>query len=234
MRFLMKLAAALRQVAVARWNGGSIPGEHSRLVVVLVLLSWGCRDGDIGARGADRRGLGGADTFRYPKRRSVGGFRRLVFSSPQFLFLFLPLCLAAYALAPRPARNLVLLLASLLFYAWGEAGHLWLLLGLIAMNWTAGLVIARDARERHRMAAVSVAIVTDLAALVWFKYAIFLGHNLSRSGFDSTALAGIVLPIGISFFMFHNISYVVDVYRRSPRRGATPSTSRFTSRSSRN
>jgi alginate O-acetyltransferase complex protein AlgI len=144
----------------------------------------------------------------------------LVFSSPQFLFLFLPFALLLYAVTPRRGHNLVLLLVSLLFYTWGEAGHLWLLLGLIAVNWLAGLAIAQAARQSRRRLAVSAAITVDLAALVWFKYAMFLGHNLARLGGSAMALEGIVLPLGISFFVFHNISYVVDIYRRvaPPRR----------------
>jgi len=138
----------------------------------------------------------------------------LVFSSPQFLFLFLPLALVVYALAPRRARNLVLLLLSLLFYTWGEAGHLWLLLLLIAVNWSAGLVIENDRRAERRTVAAAAAIAVDLAALVWFKYAMFLAHNAARLGVASVALDGIILPLGISFYVFHNISYVVDVYRR--------------------
>jgi alginate O-acetyltransferase complex protein AlgI len=144
----------------------------------------------------------------------------LVFSSPQFLFLFLPFALVLYGLSPRRGCNLALLLVSLLFYAWGEAAHLWLLLLLIAVNWAAGLVIARDTRPSRRRLAITAAIAIDLAALVWFKYAMFLGHNFARLGVASVALNGIVLPLGISFFVFHNISYVVDVYRRvaPPRR----------------
>jgi alginate O-acetyltransferase complex protein AlgI len=137
----------------------------------------------------------------------------LVFSSPQFLFLFLPLALVVYGLAPRRAGNLALLLLSLLFYTWGEAGHLWLLLLLIAVNWTAGLVIENDFRPERRTVAVAAAIAIDLAALIWFKYAMFLAHNL-HVGIASVALTGIILPLGISFYVFHNISYVVDVYRR--------------------
>lgn len=144
----------------------------------------------------------------------------MVFSSPQFLFLFLPIALVLYGSSPKRGGNLVLLLVSLLFYAWGEAAHLWVLLLLIALNWAAGLVIARDPRALQRRLAVTAAIAIDLAALVWFKYAMFLGHNVARFGVASTALTGIVLPLGISFFVFHNISYVVDVYRRvaPPRR----------------
>ena len=138
----------------------------------------------------------------------------MVFSSPQFLFLFLPIALGLYALAPRPARNLVLLLASLLFYVWGEAEHLWLLLALIALNWAAGLVLAHERRDSLRTLAAGLAITVDLAALVWFKYALFLSRNLDRLHIGPGALEGIVLPLGISFFVFHNISYVVDVYRR--------------------
>jgi alginate O-acetyltransferase complex protein AlgI len=143
----------------------------------------------------------------------------LVFSSPGFLFLFLPGVLLAYAVTPRPLRNVVLLLASLVFYVWGEAEHLWLLILLIVINWLAGLAIGR-APTAVRVAVLTAAVAADLAALIFFKYAHFLAGNLVLVGMQwswvgALATAPLVLPLGISFYVFHTISYVVDVARRT-------------------
>ena len=101
----------------------------------------------------------------------------MVFSSPVFLFLFLPLTLAAVLLARGTrARNVVLLIASLLFYAWGEGVYLLLMLATILVNHLAGLALARWPGHRGPLVA---AIVLDLGALAWFKYAGFLAGSLA-------------------------------------------------------
>src|SRR5579875_2705496 len=137
----------------------------------------------------------------------------LVFSSVEFIFLFLPLALATYFAAPVCARNFVLLVLSLLFYLKGESRHIWLLLALIAVNYLAGLALDAARDPRARRAIVSGAIAVDLSALGWFKYAGFVGATLSPI-FHAAIWQGIVLPLGISFYVFHNISYVVDVFRK--------------------
>jgi alginate O-acetyltransferase complex protein AlgI len=145
----------------------------------------------------------------------------LVFSSIQFVFLFLPLALGLYWIAPRRARNLMLLALSLFFYASGEAHHLWLLLALIAINYTAGHAIEAARSPARRRAALTVAIAADLAALGWFKYAGFFATAVFPLA-HVAAWQGIVLPLGISFYVFHNISYVMDVYRGTARARRNP------------
>ncbi|HEY2818018.1 MAG TPA: MBOAT family protein [Casimicrobiaceae bacterium] len=141
----------------------------------------------------------------------------MVFASPLFLFLFLPATLLAYFALPRSWHNGVLLFASVFFYAWGEAKYLPLVLGSVAFNWWMGLHItqARDTEARKRRLAFAVA--ANLGALVIFKYANFAVANVNAIApifaLGPIALDAIPLPLGISFFTFHAISYVVDVYK---------------------
>ena len=143
----------------------------------------------------------------------------MVFASPIFLFLFLPLVLAAYFAMPRRSGNAVLLAASLVFYVWGEGTTIALLLASVAFNWVLGGKIgdAGDTATRHRW--LTLAIAGNLALLAVFKYANFVVANLSvvlgAFGLGTIALAAIPLPLGISFFTFHSISYLVDIHRRS-------------------
>ena len=143
----------------------------------------------------------------------------MVFASPIFLFLFLPLTLAGYFAFPRSWRNGVLLVASLAFYAWGEARYLPLILGSVAFNWTMGRAIGGNADPRLRKRWLVVAVAGNLAALALFKYANFAVANVNALApvlaITPLAVAAIPLPLGISFFTFHAISYVVDVYKRN-------------------
>jgi alginate O-acetyltransferase complex protein AlgI len=144
----------------------------------------------------------------------------MVFSSVPFLFYFLPLFIAAYAaMRSVKARNIVLLLFSLLFYAWGEPWFVLVMLAAIVGNWQAALWIARTPQAR-RIWATGVAVAANLSLLIVFKYADFLVGNLNHV----TGLGGVVfplpqvaLPLGISFFTFHSISYLVDVHRGDAR-----------------
>ena len=143
----------------------------------------------------------------------------MVFASPIFLFLFLPVTLAAYYAAPKGWRNGVLLVASLAFYAWGEAPYLVLVIGSVLFNYAIGSAIGRaqDPRVRKRWLAAGVA--GNLAVLAVFKYANFAVGNVNALApvlaITPLAIASIPLPLGISFFTFHAISYVVDVYKRN-------------------
>ncbi len=147
----------------------------------------------------------------------------MVFASPIFLFLFLPLTLAAYFALPRSWRNGVLLVASLVFYAWGEARYLPLIVASVAFNWTLGRAIGGAGDSRSRKLWLVVAIIGNLAALGLFKYANFAAANINALApvlapvlpVGALAVAAIPLPLGISFFTFHAISYVVDVYKRN-------------------
>ena len=139
----------------------------------------------------------------------------MVFSSPVFLFLFLPLTLLLVWLAgSRSAQNTVLLFASLVFYAWGEAGYVFLMLASIAMNHLVAFAMERSGHARVWLAA---GVVLNLATLTWFKYASFLldGWNglTALLGAAPITLPPVDLPLGVSFFVFHSISYLVDIHR---------------------
>lgn len=140
----------------------------------------------------------------------------MVFSSFLFLFYFLPAVVGLYLLAPRAGKNVVLIVASLLFYAWGEPRFVGVLLGLCAVDFVLSQGIERSARWSKTLLVVSLLI--NIAALGYFKYTNFFLGEVSRIGqwFGGAPLEWkrVVLPIGISFFTFHKISYVVDVYRR--------------------
>jgi len=142
----------------------------------------------------------------------------LVFSSPVFLFLFLPAVLAGYFLLPSlAARNLLLLCASLFFYAWGEVFYLLILLVSIAANTWLGVRIDRSEGGARRC-NLGLAVAVNLGLLGWFKYANFVTENLNTllelAGAAPLANAPVHLPLGISFFTFQALSYVIDVYRR--------------------
>jgi alginate O-acetyltransferase complex protein AlgI len=142
----------------------------------------------------------------------------VLFTEPTFLFVFLPVLLALYFLPGRRHRNVLLALASIVFYASGGGAFTWLMLGSIAVNYFAALAIvrARGTPAARRLLALTVG--ANLLSLAVFKYAAFGAANLnavlSFLGAAPLPAPAIVLPIGISFFTFHAISYVVDVYRR--------------------
>jgi len=133
----------------------------------------------------------------------------MVFSSNIFLFAFLPLTIFLYFLLPQKNyRNFILLVASLIFYAWGEPHYIALLLVSIFGNYFFGILI-----PRNRNFFITIAIVFNLLLLGYFKYANFLIENLNAFFHLDLANKKIHLPIGISFFTFHAISYLVDIYR---------------------
>ena len=139
----------------------------------------------------------------------------MVFSSLVFLLGFLPALLLVYYLVParfRGLRNLVLLGASLFFYWWG-AGPLVLLMVLsISVNYVGGLLAGQRDRPRLAWAGLLFAVCAGLGLLAWFKYAGFLARTICGLGF-AVPIPQVTLPIGISFFTFQGLSYVIDVYR---------------------
>ena len=130
----------------------------------------------------------------------------MLFSSLEFLYLFLPLTLALYFAVPRRARNLVLLLTSLVFYGIGEPSYILLMIVTIAADYAFGLAIAHVPR-RARLLLWS-AVVFNLGLLGFFKY-----YNLFASVLSFLPSVSVRLPIGISFYTFQALSYVIDVYR---------------------
>ncbi|MBQ6020745.1 MAG: MBOAT family protein [Clostridia bacterium] len=138
----------------------------------------------------------------------------MVFSSTEFLTLFLPLITLFYFIFPVKLRNGLLLAFSLVFYAWGEPVYVTIMLASIGMNYLFGLGIDRfRSREKTKKALLAVSVVCNLSMLGVFKYADFVIDNLNLLPGVSLPAAGIALPIGISFFTFQAMSYVIDVYR---------------------
>ena len=139
----------------------------------------------------------------------------MIFSSASFLFAFLP-CVAIvyYLLRSRTARNVFLTLVSLFFYAWGEPWFVLVMLLSIVINW---FIALRIGAGEHKKAWLVVGLVCDLGLLAVFKYLGFLMENVNWIFHLSLPVPQIVLPIGISFFTFQAISYIIDVYRGDGR-----------------
>jgi alginate O-acetyltransferase complex protein AlgI len=140
----------------------------------------------------------------------------VVFSSVTFLFFFLPVVIAVYALSPRRARNLVLALASTIFYVWGSGTLVAVLYVSVFVDYGLGFLADRGASgtdPRLRRAAITLSVVTNLGLLAWFKYAGWLIGNAEDAGLWTGSAPDIVLPIGISFFTFQSMSYTIDVAR---------------------
>ncbi len=160
----------------------------------------------------------------------------MVFSSASFLFYFLPIVLAVYfaCVALPRVRNWVLLLASLFFYAWGEGEYVVVMLLSIAANYFFGLWVHRAHERNNAKVQMGVAIAFNLTLLVIFKYTNFLVANLnvvlSGLGLPAVIIGQVHLPIGISFFTFHCISYLMDIYRRqTPPQRSLPVTALYIS-----
>ena len=143
------------------------------------------------------------------------GFVAVVFSSLIFLFLFLPTCLLLYfCCRSLSAKNIVLVLFSLVFYAWGEPVYVLLLVGSAAFNYAVGLAMGKREDPGRRKALLTAAVAVNLASLAVFKYAgLLVGTFVQVTGL-AIPVPQISLPIGISFFTFQAMSYVIDVYRR--------------------
>lgn len=138
----------------------------------------------------------------------------MVFVSDSFVFLFLPIFLLVYAIAPARFRNATILLFSLIFYGWWRFDFLPLLIAIACWSWATGLWIVRSAGRERRIALLA-AILAPLASLIWFKYANLLAESLLALGAPIGHWTAIPLPIGLSFFVFGAISYSVDVFRKT-------------------
>ena len=150
----------------------------------------------------------------------------MLFSSPIFLFLFLPVVLALCALPGLKLRNGLLLIFSVIFYAWGEVLFVFLMLGSALLNHFLGQWVDRETDPARRKWAVGVAVALNIGTLAFFKYANFAVENLNAVlglfHFAPVHVGSVRLPIGISFFTFHALSYVIDVYRRKRAAARNP------------
>lgn len=143
----------------------------------------------------------------------------MVFSSMVFLWIFLPVVFIAYRMIEKKCGNIFLLLVSLFFYAWGEPKYIVLMLCSILLNYIAGMLLDYfDISERARKITILAAVILNLALLGYFKYFNFfadtLNHVVQR---DVVGVREIALPIGISFYTFQAMSYIIDLYRRNIR-----------------
>lgn len=137
----------------------------------------------------------------------------MVFSSLFFLFVFLPVVLAAYYLVPKQFKNICLFVFSLVFYAWGEPVYILLMLFSILFDFAAGRMIESVKTKSAQKVALVVSICVDLGMLAFFKYAGLFANTLAGVTGLSIPMPQVTLPIGISFYTFESISYVVDIYR---------------------
>ena len=137
----------------------------------------------------------------------------MVFSRLFFIYIFLPLCLLCYAAARGiKQKNTVLIIFSLLFYAWGEPVYIFLMLVTAAVNYTAGLIIGKYQGKKGDTAATATAVVYDLLMLGVFKYSGFITENINALFSCSIPVPHLKLPIGISFYTFQTISYIIDCH----------------------
>ncbi|WP_297096132.1 MBOAT family protein [uncultured Draconibacterium sp.] len=140
----------------------------------------------------------------------------MLFSSILFLCIFLPLVLIIYHVVGHKFRNYVLLVSSLVFYAWGAPKFVFLLLASLTINFYVVRQIHRDAK--HRQLYLWTSVFINIGLLAYFKYANFFIENfnalLQSAGFQSVQWTAVALPIGISFFTFQSMTYTIDVYRK--------------------
>ncbi len=141
----------------------------------------------------------------------------MVFSSLLFLFYFLPIVLVIYFLTPKKHRNLVLFISSLFFYAWGEPVYVLTMLGSITVNFFLGLKLDTAENAEKKKKILTWDVVFNLALLVFFKYTNFFIETINIVLPWDIPLLGVTLPIGISFYTFQTMSYVIDVYRGKVR-----------------
>lgn len=137
----------------------------------------------------------------------------MVFSSVLFLFRFLPLFFICYFLVPRRMKNVILLLGSLIFYAWGEPVYVFLMLFSTVLDYSMGRLIAANREAGSARVFLALSVVINVLILCFFKYADFLVQSVNGIFGTNIPLMNLPLPIGISFYTFQTMSYTIDVYR---------------------
>ena len=137
----------------------------------------------------------------------------MVFSNSVFLFVFLPVVLLGYYLLRGKTRNYWLLAVSLVFYGWNKPEFLWILIASILLNYFSALVVEKVQKKGWKLIVLWLSVAGNLALLFYFKYFNFTVSVVEKLLQRSFNFAEVILPIGISFFTFQGLSYVVDVYR---------------------
>ena len=136
----------------------------------------------------------------------------MVFSSITFMYYFLPIVLLIYFIVPSKFKNLVLLLSSLGFYFYGEPTYIWVLLLSCFINYISALLIDKY-RKRSKLILI-LAVIFNLGMLMYFKYTNFFIDNINNLFKLDINSIKVIMPIGISFFTFQTLSYVIDVYTK--------------------
>ena len=136
----------------------------------------------------------------------------MLFSSIPFLYYFFPVVLIAYYAVPKSVKNLVLLLASLVFYGWGEPSYVFLMMASIGLGYVFGLLIEKFQNTPWAKVCMILSITVSLGFLGYFKYADFFITNFNLATGLALPLVRVALPIGISFYTFQLVSYIIDVY----------------------
>ena len=139
----------------------------------------------------------------------------MLFSSISFLYVFLPVVLLLYFIAPRMLKNTVLLLSGLVFYAWGEPKYVVIMVISIIVGFVCGLLIEKYKGTKLSKVFMIISVCADLGFLAYFKYADFFITNFNAATGLSVPLLRVMLPVGISFYTFQILSYTVDVYREA-------------------
>ncbi|MBQ5608435.1 MAG: MBOAT family protein [Oscillospiraceae bacterium] len=137
----------------------------------------------------------------------------MLFSGIPFLYYFLPLVILCYFLVPKSFKNTILLVFSLVFYAWGEPKYVFLMLATIGLFYGCGLAIGKAEERKWKKFWLIVSVVISLGLLAVFKYADFFVSSFNAATGLSIPLLRLALPIGISFYTFQSLSYTIDVYR---------------------
>lgn len=146
----------------------------------------------------------------------------MVFSSILFLYYFLPAVLIIYYLSPKKAKNFVLFISSLVFYAWGEPYYIILMLFSILFNYALTIVMDRQKSPKKRKALLFATVAVDLAILGFYKYSGLFWNTVNSLFGLSVSHKSVSLPIGISFYTFQIISYVADVYKKDVKAQKNP------------
>ena len=135
----------------------------------------------------------------------------MVFSSIAFLFYFLPITLALYYVLPKRCRNIVLLIASLFFYAYGEPTYILIMILSIVFTYFYGLLI--DRFKKYSKVFLILSICTSIGLLIYFKYTNFIIENINLWFSNKIDFIEVILPIGISFYTFQMLTYIIDLYK---------------------
>ena len=137
----------------------------------------------------------------------------MLFSSMTFIYVFLPIVCTVYLLVRKDLQNYTLLIASIIFYAWGEPSYLAIMLLTILTNYVGANYISRSHKNKHRKEILILTILINLGFLFYFKYFNFVIENINDIFSVNINALKIIMPIGISFYTFQALSYVIDVYR---------------------